>query len=1734
MKRLLFFFALAIAGSMGLLAQSPLLYSVSQNYSFLNTTPSIRLFGSNLTGTLSTEVCFLSGSAGTPGVFPVCQAVTGTSQVLTATVPASANPLAGTVYVRQTNAAAQTTTNSLAYYWISATATPAPVLSTLSRNQAVVGSGDISVSLSGNGFAPASGVGTQAYFVPPLGSPTALSTNLNGDTSVTAVIPAGLLDQTGTGYLYVQVASPVGAVNSTSIPFTVALPSISSVSPPVGLVNSSPTVTLTGAFPDQTNGAEKRLAVVFTKPGGAPVTIAPASITPTQVVFTIPTAQMDIPGAASVVFRVTTLDVTTNDSNAAAFSIVSPPAITSLSPAAAVAGSGSFTLTLNGTNLNIGGLPITVSWVVGQAVLNPTVTASSATAVSVLIPAAWLTAPATATIGLNTGGFASNAVTFTIYPPPSLNVLSPSEFFAGGAATTIAIYGSNLNTGGVPSVRWTPAGGTPQALAVLSSSADVVSAAVTSNLIASAGTATVQIVIGGVASNALPVTIYPSPAITSLTPRGVLAGSPDFVLTVTGQNFGSTGSYSPVVLFGANALYPANATNTSLTVTVPAALVAAVSTVPVTVQMQLSIGAQAAKAPLARPAMSREVAQVGSLSNAVNFFVLGPLNITSLLPAWVQAGSSNTQLIVTGSDFQPGSIVIFSGTRLETSYNSATQLTATIPAALLATAGDRLVSVLDTFNRSSNSLTLPVLPPIVISSLSPAAVAAGSVAFTLTVNGSGFDSSDIVVFEGTALPTVFISNVQVTASVPANLVATAGVRGVAVRDGRGRVSNSAVFTVGIVLQLTSMTPVRVNAGIAGFTLTLSGQGFTQGAVIRFNGVNVPALLQNATTLSGIVPANLLLFPGAVEVRVVNPDERLSNPLQFTILPQLLITALSPAGAQAGANTLTMSVLGQGFTTESVVRANGLSLLTTFISDTHLDALVSDALLAAPGSLDVTVANPPGVVSNAISFGIGSGRLIISSVTPASVPVNSANTPIIVTGSGFAPGTVLRFSSAEIPTQYVSATQLTGTIPAQLLTTVGVYAITAVLGGGVSNAYSFQVGNHAEITYLSPNSITAGASRFTMIVVGSGFISGALVRFGGSDLTATYTSSSQLSAVVPAELVSSARTVPVVVVNPDGEASNSVDFRVVSLSLTSITPQQAFAGGPAFTLSLAGTGFIEGATVNFGGSVLGITYTSASSISAVVPASAIANTGEVQVSVSNPDGARSNALTFRIESDMPVISLLNPSSVTAGSGDLTVNVTGSGFVRGSIVTAGGQTLGTSYNSSTSLDAILPAGLTSTIRTLQFRVTNPGNKQSNEVAFQVTAPAPVISRITPSSVNAGTTVDLTISVVGTGFVEGSSVQFNGRGVETVYEGATSLSAVIPFTELDTPGPALIRVENPGDVHSNTMLFQILGTLSVTAVSPAAILAGGTQNLTITVTGVGFVSGSTVLFNGSALFTTFGSATSLTAVLPPSLTSSAGAFGVSVRNPNGAVSNSTQLRIDARITPPPVNLMLPATIVPAGSGRVQVQLGGNAPVAMAGTLVLGFVHNANNSPADYSDPALLFAATGSRTIPFTIASGSSTAVIPGDGAFSPGTVAGTIVVTMTAMTGGGQDLLPSPAPVRNVIVERGAPSIVAGSVRITTIAGGFQVELSGISSVRDMRSATFSFTSTGISILDGSSLTIDLNQLFTTYFAGAAGQQAGGAFRFTIPFTMTGGDGSSVTLVSVTLTNSIGTSTAVTGGR
>ncbi len=79
----------------------------------------------------------------------------------------------------------------------------------------------------------------------------------------------------------------------------------------------------------------------------------------------------------------------------------------------------------------------------------------------------------------------------------------------------------------------------------------------------------------------------------------------------------------------------------------------------------------------------------GTASAPATFQILNAPTITSLSPPTAVAGGAEFALVVTGAYFANTMTVRWNTTPLATVYNSATQLTATVPAALIASAGRR-------------------------------------------------------------------------------------------------------------------------------------------------------------------------------------------------------------------------------------------------------------------------------------------------------------------------------------------------------------------------------------------------------------------------------------------------------------------------------------------------------------------------------------------------------------------------------------------------------------------------------------------------------------------------------------------------------------------------------------------------------------------------------------------------------------------------------------------------------------------------------------------------------------------------------------------------------------------------------------------------------------------------------------------------------------------------------------
>jgi len=81
-----------------------------------------------------------------------------------------------------------------------------------------------------------------------------------------------------------------------------------------------------------------------------------------------------------------------------------------------------------------------------------------------------------------------------------------------------------------------------------------------------------------------------------------------------------------------------------------------------------------------------------------------------------------------------------------------------------------------------------------ITSLNPNVANAGGEAFTLTVVGTGFGTDAVVVFNGAAQSSAYVTGSQVTAQISATEIMNAGMMPVYVRSG-GKNSNTIDFTV---------------------------------------------------------------------------------------------------------------------------------------------------------------------------------------------------------------------------------------------------------------------------------------------------------------------------------------------------------------------------------------------------------------------------------------------------------------------------------------------------------------------------------------------------------------------------------------------------------------------------------------------------------------------------------------------------------------------------------------------------------------------------------------------------------------------------------------------------------------------------------------------------------------------------------------------------------------------------
>ena len=777
-------------------------------------------------------------------------------------VPVPAGATTGNVVV---------TVNGVPSNGVSFTVLPTPSITSLTPSSGPAGA---VVTIAGTNFGATQGSST-VVFDNTTATPTAWS-----NTSIQVPVPTGA----ATGNVVVTVSG----VASNGVSFTVLpTPSITSLTPTSAAVGVS--VTIKGTSFGSSQGTS---TVTFNGTVGTPTTWANTSI------------KVPVPAGATTGNVVVTVNGV--PSNGVRFTVLPTPSITSLTPSSGPAGA---VVTIAGTNFGATQGSSTV--VFDNTTATPT--AWSNTSIQVPVP----TGAATGNVVVTVSGVASNGVSFTVLPTPSITSLTPTSAAVG---VSVTIKGTSFGSSqGTSTVTFNGTVGTPTTWANTSIKVPVPAGATTGNVV---------VTVNGVPSNGVSFTVLPTPSITSLTPSSGPAGA---VVTIAGTNFGATQGSSTVVFDNTTAT-PTAWSNTSIQVPVPTG--AATGNVVVTVS--------------------------GVASNGVSFTVLPTPSITSLTPTSAAVGVSVT---IKGTSFgssQGTSTVTFNGTVGTPTTWANTSIKVPVPAG--ATTGNVVVTVNGV---PSNGVSF-IVPgtTATITTLSPTS---GSVGSQVSINGSYFGSSqgtNTVSFNGTlATNVVSWSSTLIVAPVPSaatsgNVVVTVG----------GVASNGVSFTVLPTPSITSLSPT---SGAVGTSVTITGTNFgaSQGTgTVTFNGTTTTPSSWSATSIVAQVPAGSTT--GSVVVTVNGVP---SNGMSFTVLPTPSITSLSPTSGAVG---ISVTITGTNFgatQATSTVSFSGTAATPTSWSSSSITVPVPSG--ATTGSVVVTVG---GVASNGISFTVQSGGFVATS------------------------------------------------------------------------------------------------------------------------------------------------------------------------------------------------------------------------------------------------------------------------------------------------------------------------------------------------------------------------------------------------------------------------------------------------------------------------------------------------------------------------------------------------------------------------------------------------------------------------------------------------------------------------------------------------------------------------------------------------------------------------------------
>ena len=294
---------------------------------------------------------------------------------------------------------------------------------------------------------------------------------------------------------------------------------------------------------------------------------------------------------------------------------------------------------------------------------------------------------------------------------------------------------------------------------------------------------------------------------------------------------------------------------------------------------------------------------------------------------------------------------------------------------------------------------------------------------------------------------------------------------------------------------------------------------------------------------------------------------------------------------------------------------------------------------------------------------GNPAPFVNALSPSAAAIAGPAFTLTVDGVGFVPGSQVHWNGEPRPTTYLSAGQLAAQIGAAdiaVAQTASVTVFSPLPGGGVSAPVAFPVKQPnplPDVTGLSPAQALVGDEAFGITVIGSGFVPGSTVLWNGQDRTTGFVNEFMLTATIRAGDVAAAGTAFVSVLNPAPGGGQSASARVFTVvypvpTLELLEPVSVWAGGPAFTLTVAGSRFTSVSVVQWAGIDRPTVFVSPERLEAQIGAADITRAGaeSVRVFTPGPGGGLSAPLFAAVQDDAtpPVTAVTGLSGTWHGA------------------------------------------------------------------------------------------------------------------------------------------------------------------------------------------------------------------------------------------------------------------------------------------------------------------------------------------------------------------------------------------------------------------------------------------------------------------------------------------------------